>query len=85
MKPTTQLTAVLSMLINCKEVSERDTPFNGFRARIADLRNKHGLNVKNRAVKFVNQFNHKSEYNLYFIDRSAKPAARELYKKLLKK
>ena len=79
---TSQLAAVLKMLIERDGVDERETPFNGFRSRISDLILKHGLNIRFIMRPFINQFGRKSEYRRHFLLSSDKAEAVELYNKI---
>ena len=79
-KPLNQTAAVLRMLITRKKVSERQTPFNGFRARVSELRQHVSINFT--VEKFVNQFGRVSHYREHFISGWNKSKAVELYNKI---
>lgn len=79
-KPLNQTAAVLRLLITRKKVSERQTPFNGFRARVSEL-NKL-IQIPFNHVKFTNQFGNKGYYREHFIADMNKSKAIELYKKI---
>lgn len=79
-----QLASVLKMLIENPSVSERDTPFNGFRSRISDLRLKHNLEVRHTEVKFVNQFGRESSYRKHYLLEIDKEKGVELYREINK-
>lgn len=80
--PKNQLASVLKLLITTKGVSEQQTPFNGFRSRISDLRLKHQLNIRTIQKEFINQFNRPSKYNVHFLLEGDKQKAIELYNKI---
>lgn len=82
--PTTVITHVLWLLINNKRISERSTFYNGFRARIADLRNKYNLRIKGTPQNFTNRFNHSGIYHLYSIDKRCRKKFTQLYLRLSK-
>lgn len=79
-----QLASVLKMLLENESVSEQETPFNGFRARISDLRLKHHLEVKNTEVKFTNQFGRKSSFMKHYLLEIDKEKGVELYREINK-
>lgn len=81
-QPTNQLAAVLAAMICYEGVSERDTPFNGFRTRISELKNEHKLPIKTRKEEFENQFKRKSRYNVHYIKDSDKQEAVIVYNKI---
>lgn len=82
--PKGQLACVLKMLIENDSVSERETPFNGFRSRISELRNDHGLNVRHTTASFVNQFNHKSSYRKHYLFKIDREKAIQIYNEINK-
>lgn len=79
-KPLNQTAAVLRMLITRKKVSERQTPFNGFRARVSELRQHVSINFT--VEKFVNQFGRVSHYREHYLQLPDKSKAVELYNKI---
>lgn len=79
-----QLAAVLKALIENKNVSERDTVFNGFRSRISELRRKHELNIGYITEDFVNQFNHSSTFRRHYLLPGEKEKAIEIYNQINK-
>lgn len=79
-----QMAAVLKLLIETKGVSERDTPFNGFRSRISELRLEFNLNIRHVKENFVTQFGKLSHYNRHFLLECDKAEAIELYEKINK-
>lgn len=82
-KPTTQLQSVLYDLVVCdKGIDEQTSGFNGFRARISELR-EH-LNIKETVVKFRNQFGRMSDYKKHWIANDEKKKATKLYLSLHK-
>jgi hypothetical protein len=55
-KPTTALTEVLYELLTKKSISNADLPYMwGFRSRISDLINKHGIDLYTTEVKAKNK------------------------------
>lgn len=76
-----QRAAVLKMLIDSNGVSEQQTPFNGFRTRISELK-RGGLNIRTIKESFVNQFGKASQFNRHFLMDCDKEQARELYEKI---
>ena len=80
--PKCQIACVLKMLIESDGVSERDTPFNGFRTRISELKREYGLNVKTLKQEFISQFGRKSYYNKHYLLEFDKDQAIELYNKI---
>lgn len=81
-KPRNQTTAILKQLINSGGVSERQFSFNGFRTRLSELRNNHGLEIKIRIIEFTNQFGRDSHYNEHYLTDFEKEKAVKLYEKL---
>lgn len=81
--PTTVKAHILWLLIKNKTISERNTFYNGFRARIADLRNKHHLRIKGTPQNFTNRFNHSGIFYYYSIDKRCKKQFTQLYLKLI--
>ena len=79
-----QLQDVLKMLIERSGVSERDTNYNGFRTRISELKNEHGLNVRTIKIKFVNTFGRNGSYHRHFLYSIDKPKAIILYNQINK-
>lgn len=79
-KPLNQTAAVLRLLITKKKVSERQTPFNGFRARVSELRQQVSINFT--VEKFVNQFGRVSHYREHYLQLTDKSKAVELYNKI---
>jgi len=79
-KPLNQTAAVLRLLITRKKVSERQTPFNGFRARVSEL-NKL-IQIPFNHVKFTNQFGNKGYYREHYLQLPDKSKAIELYNKI---
>lgn len=76
--PKTQEAHILYELINKKQqgITERDFFYNGFRARLADLRNKHLLSIDSQNEEFVNSFGHKSWYSRYKLATNKRDAIR---------
>ena len=81
---TTQKTAVLKMLIETDGVSEQQTPFNGFRTRISELKLEHELPIQTKRVDFTTQFGRSSAYNVHYLHSEDKMAAVELFNELNK-
>lgn len=83
--PVTQKAFILHSLLNRESISEQDFKMNSFRARISDLINDNGINVKNRWVPFVNTFGNKSQYKEHFIDEGEEINAITVYHIINKK
>jgi len=82
--PKNQICAILRHMIVAGGASERKFPFNGFRSRLSNLRNDHGLNVQVRIIEFTNSFNRDSFYHEHYLLEEDKEAAIELYNRLNK-
>jgi hypothetical protein len=83
MKPFKNQTAViLDSLIKQKNISERDFNYNGFRARLSELRQL--IPIESKQVNYVNEFGHPSYYKQYSISKENKSQAKKLLKKLNK-
>lgn len=83
-EPKNQLASVLKMLIESNSVSEQQTPFNGFRSRISDLRLKHDLNVRHVVENFTNQFGRESSFRKHFLYECDKEKALKIYQEINK-
>lgn len=82
--PKNQLAAVLRLLVITDGLSERDTKYNGFRARISNLKLKHHLNIQSIKESFVTDLGKLSSYSRHFIVSHCKNEAIELYFKINK-
>ena len=60
--PKNNQTFILHMLIKKKFVSERDTVMNGFRARVSELINHHGVDIQFEMASFKNMFGRSKDY-----------------------
>jgi len=81
--PNSQITDILLCLINSdKGISERGFLYNGFRARISELR-KHLL-IKETIVSFKNTFGHSGAYKKHWLTNTEKKKAIRYYKSLFK-
>lgn len=85
-KPKTQLTELLYLLIKRYKISRlellRDTGMLNPTARIADLRNKHNLDVSCNSINVANKFGRKVKYGEWYV--SDKEKAINLYLKINK-
>jgi hypothetical protein len=79
-----QKAAVLKMLIEGNGISEQETPFNGFRTRISELKREHELNIRTVKVAFKTQFGRESHYNKHFLYDSDKINAVKLFNEINK-
>jgi hypothetical protein len=83
--PTTNTQEVLLTLILQGYVSLFDFPtLSGFRTRISELNNKHGLLIGTETVKRNNKFGNMMKYSLHKLPPEEKDNAILLYKKLNK-
>ena len=80
--PKNNQTLILHMLLKKKFVSERDTVMNGFRARVSELINDHGVDIQSEIVKFKNTFGHSSKYKKRFIPKKGIDKAIKVYNKI---
>ncbi|MFY8127643.1 MAG: hypothetical protein ACOVMM_04650 [Chitinophagaceae bacterium] len=83
-QPNSQTTAILKALISTKGISERDTNYNGFRARISELRLDYSLPIKKKMIDFKNAFGRNSKYSFHFIEKENKKQLIDLYLKMIK-
>jgi hypothetical protein len=83
--PNSTLTFVLHLLIEKGNVSERDTKLNGYRTRISEIENKHGIKLKEKIVKFTNDFGRKGWYKEHSIEPGYKEKAKTVLKELVSK
>ena len=80
--PKTQTAAILERLIKNRSVSEQDFGFNGYRARISELRQL--IPIETQKVSYTNQFGHSSYYHQHSLTKENKKIAKEIYKKINK-
>jgi hypothetical protein len=68
-EPQNQHQLVLWYLLTWDEFSLKDvindSMFFKAQTRLSELEQEYGLLAKRQKVKFINRFNHKSEYNVY--------------------
>ena len=83
MKPfKNQSAVILDSLIKQKNISERDFNYNGFRARLSELRQL--IPIESEQINYVNEFGHSSYYKQYSISKENKPLAKKLFKQINK-
>jgi hypothetical protein len=80
--PKNQKAFILHTLINKKHISEQDIPMNGFRARISELINDHGVDIQSEMVSFKNTFGHSGKYKRRFISKKEVDKAIKVYNKI---
>jgi hypothetical protein len=78
--PTNQTAAILQSLIRDSYVTEQEFCFNGFRARISELRQL--VTIDTQKVNYINQFGHSSYYNQHSLNKENKKLAKEVYEKI---
>ena len=84
-RPKNQRACILKLLIETNGISEQQTPFNGYRTRISELkREPYNLNIRTVKVAFKTQFGRDSHYNKHFLYDSDKPGAVKLYEEINK-
>jgi hypothetical protein len=77
-----QSAVILDSLIKQKHISERDFNYNGFRARLSELRQL--IDIKGEQVNYVNEFGHSSYYKQYSISKENKSLAKKIFKQINK-
>lgn len=77
-----QTAVILDSLIKQNHISERDFNYNGFRARLSELRQL--IPIESQQVNYVNEFGHPSYYKQYSISKENKPLAKKLFKQINK-
>jgi hypothetical protein len=77
-----QTAVILDSLIRQKHISERDFNYNGFRARLSELRQL--IPIESEQINYVNEFGHASYYKQYSISKENKPLAKKLFKQINK-
>ena len=82
--PKTTKGIVLKELLTRRAISEQEIRFNGFRARISELRKKDLVNITDQWLPFVNRVGKKSHCKTYSIPVDDFDFAIQVYKKLLK-
>lgn len=80
--PKNQKAFILHTLINKMSISEQDIPMNGFRARISELINEHGVDIQSEKIGFKNSFGHSSKYKRRFITKKGIDKAIKVYNKI---
>ena len=81
--PTSIKAHILKELIQGRPISERDTSFNSFRARLSDLVKKHQLDIRFTWIKFKNAFGHPGMYREHYLPPEEKEKAIEEYLKIV--
>lgn len=82
--PKNNTQEVLFVLIQQGEVSIMDFPhLSGFRTRVSELQNKHGLRLTTKMKVKRNKFQNIYSYANHSLNDSNKKRAIELYKKLI--
>jgi hypothetical protein len=77
-----QTAVILDSLIKLKHISERDFNYNGFRARLSELRQL--IPIESKQINYVNEFGHSSYYKQYSISKENKSKAKKLFKQINK-
>jgi hypothetical protein len=77
-----QSAVILDSLIRQNYISERDFNYNGFRARLSELRQL--IPIESQQVNYVNEFGHSSYYKQYSINKENKPLAKKIFKQINK-
>jgi hypothetical protein len=77
-----QSSVILHRLIRDNYISEQEFGYNGFRARLSELRQL--IDIKGEQVNYVNEFGHSSYYKQYSISKENKPLAKKLFKQINK-
>lgn len=77
-----QTAVILYRLIRDNYISEQEFGYNGYRARISELRQR--IPIESKKVNYVNEFGHSSYYNQHSITKENKKLAKELYKEINK-
>lgn len=80
--PTNQKARILHTLINKKFISEQDIPMNGFRARISELINYHGVNIQSEMVAFKNVFGRAGKHKRRCLPTNSIDKAIKVYNKI---
>mgnify|MGYP000028188572 FL=1 len=77
-----QTAVILDNLIKLKHISERDFNYNGFRARLSELRQL--IPIESKQINYINEFGHSSYYKQYSISKENKSKAKKLFKQINK-
>jgi hypothetical protein len=77
-----QSAVILHRLIRDNYISEQEFGYNGFRARLSELRQL--IDIKGEQVNYVNEFGHSSYYKQYSISKENKALAKKLFKQINK-
>ena len=80
--PKNQKAFILHTLINKKFISEQDIPMNGFRARVSELINDHGVDIQSEMVSFKNMFGHSGKYKRRFLPKKEVDKAIKVYNQI---
>jgi hypothetical protein len=80
--PKNQISEILYRLIRDNYISEQEFGFNGYRARISELRQR--IPIESKKVNYVNQFGHSSYYHQHLLTKENKKLAKEIYKEINK-
>ncbi len=81
--PKTNIQEILATLIIQGYVSCLDFPYlSGYRTRVSEIVQKHGLAIKRKICKKTNKFGNPYTYALYFLPEEEKENAKKLYLKL---
>ena len=81
-QPKNQKAAILYKLIVQDGLSERDTNYNGFRARISELNEL--ISISYESKPFVSEFGHKNCYRWHYLRPMQKLEAMRIYKEINK-
>jgi hypothetical protein len=77
-----QSAVILHRLIRDKYISEQEFGYNGFRARLSELRQL--IDIESQQVNYVNEFGHSSYYKQYSISKENKALAKKIFKQINK-
>ena len=77
-----QSAVILHRLIRDNYISEQEFGYNGFRARLSELRQQ--IPIESQQINYVNEFGHPSYYKQYSISKENKPLAKKLFKQINK-
>ncbi len=77
-----QTAVILYRLIRDNYISEQEFGYNGYRARISELRQR--IPIESKKVNYINEFGHPSYYHQHSLTKENKTFAKELYKQINK-
>jgi hypothetical protein len=77
-----QTAVILHRLIRDNYISEQEFGYNGYRARISELRQR--IPIESKKVNYINEFGHSSYYHQHSLTKENKKIAKELYKEINK-